>query len=43
MGHTERLGKMKVRDLKREISKHNIKGYSKMRKADVRKKNPVKE
>ena len=35
MGHTERLSLMKVRDLKREISKHNIKGYSRMRKADV--------
>jgi len=35
MGHRERLSLMKVRDLKREISKQNIKGYSKMKKADV--------
>jgi len=35
MGHKERLSKMKVRDLKREISKQNIKGYSKMRKGEV--------
>ncbi len=35
MGHRERLSLMKVRDLKREISKQNIKGYSKMKKAEV--------
>lgn len=37
MTHTERLMKMSVKSLKKEISAHNalLKGYSKMRKADV--------
>ena len=37
MTHTERLMKMSVRALKKEISNHNklLKGYSKMRKTDV--------
>jgi len=37
MTHTERLMKMSVKALKKEISNHNklLKGYSKMRKSDV--------
>ena len=35
MRKTELLRAMKVRDLKREISKQNIKGYSKKKKAEV--------
>ena len=37
MSHKERLGKMSVKVLKKEISAHNklLKGYSKMKKADV--------
>ncbi len=37
MSHTERLMKMSVKALKKEISNHNklLKGYSKMKKSDV--------
>ena len=37
MSHKERLGKMSVKVLKKEISAHNklLKGYSKMRKSDI--------
>tara|TARA_R110000744_G_scaffold101612_1_gene195861 strand:+ start:5950 stop:6291 length:342 start_codon:yes stop_codon:yes gene_type:complete len=37
MGHKERLGKMSVKALRKEISAHNklLKGYSKMRKSEI--------